>query len=60
MNVSTYLARIEYEGTLELTLELLSAFHYAHLLSVPLVVLQMCQRFSFCRRLLLEKELIED
>ena len=35
MDVSAYLARIEYDGSLELTPEVLSAVHYAHLLSVP-------------------------
>jgi N-hydroxyarylamine O-acetyltransferase len=35
MDVSAYLARIDYEGSLELTPEVLGELHYAHLLSVP-------------------------
>ena len=35
MDTLTYSQRINYGGPLELTPEVLSALHYAHLLSVP-------------------------
>lgn len=35
MDISRYLKRIDYRDSLELTAEVLSALHYAHLLNVP-------------------------
>jgi N-hydroxyarylamine O-acetyltransferase len=35
MDIPSYLKRIDYRGSLELTAEVLNGLHYAHLLSVP-------------------------
>ena len=35
MDVPSYLKRIDYRGSLELTVEVLNELQYAHLLSVP-------------------------
>jgi N-hydroxyarylamine O-acetyltransferase len=35
MDVTSYLERIDYRGSLELSAEVLCGLHYAHLLAVP-------------------------
>lgn len=52
MNVSTYLDRIQYTGSLDTSLETLRNLHYQHLLSIPLENLDI----HYGRKIVLEPE----